>query len=75
MVSLHKRHHGKKSSYTKFYTFSNLIDYSLFEDCIQTNHLQNGMFFLMREVFFLNWEDPDNSVEVVVSHLRSRVKQ
>ena len=51
----------KKSSYTKFYTFKTLVDYSLFIDCIQTNHLQNGMFFLMREGIFPNWEDPDNS--------------
>ena len=57
----------KKSSYTKFYTFTNLIDYSLFEDCIQTNHLQNGMFFLMREGIFPNWEDPDNSEGCCIS--------
>ena len=57
----------KKSSYTKFYTFTNLVDYSLFEDCIQTNHLQNGMFFLMREGIFPNWEDPDNSEGCCIS--------
>ena len=57
----------KKSSYTKFYTFNSLIDYSLFQDCIQTNHLQNGMFFLMREGIFPNWEDPDNSEGCCIS--------
>ena len=50
-----------KSSYKEIFTFKNLVDYSLFEDIIQTNHLQNAMFFLMREGIFPNWEDPDNS--------------
>ena len=57
----------KKSSYTKFYTFNNLLDYSIFEEIIQTNHLQNGMFFLMREGIFPNWEDPDNSEGCCIS--------
>ena len=57
----------KKSSYTKFFTFSNLIDYSIFEETVQTNHLQNGMFFLMREGIFPNWEDPDNSEGCCIS--------
>ena len=57
----------KKSSYTKFYSFHNLLDYSLFQDCIQTNHLQNGMFFLMRDGIFPNWEDPDNSEGCCIS--------
>ena len=62
----------KKSSYTKFFTFSNLIDYSIFEETVQTNHLQNGMF-LMREGIFPNWEDPDNSDDVVY-HLKYQDK-
>ena len=57
----------KKSSYTKFYTFSNLINYSIFEETVQTNHLQNGMFFLMRDGIFPNWEDPDNSEGCCIS--------
>ena len=57
----------KKSSYTKFFTFSNLIDYSIFEETVQTNHLQNGMFFLMREDIFPTWEDPDNREGCCVS--------
>ena len=50
-----------KSSYKEIYTFRNLLDYSVFEETIQLNHLQNGMFFLMRQGIFPNWEDPDNS--------------
>lgn len=50
-----------KSSYTKFFTFNNLLDYVVFKEVIQLNHLQNGMFFLMRDGIFPNWEDPDNS--------------
>jgi hypothetical protein len=57
----------KKSSYKQFYKFQNLLDYSLFEDIIQLNHLQNGMFFLMREGIFPNWEDPDNSEGCCIS--------
>jgi len=56
-----------KSSYKEFYTFNNLYDYSLFIDIIEKNHLQNGMFFLMRGGIFPNWEDPDNSEGCCVS--------
>ena len=56
-----------KSSYKQFYTFNNLYDYKLFEELIQLNHLQNGMFFLMREGIFPNWEDPDNSEGCCIS--------
>jgi len=56
-----------KSSYTKFFTFSNLIDYSIFEETVKKNHLQNGMFFLMRDGIFPNWEDPDNSEGCCIS--------
>ena len=56
-----------KSSYKKIYTFTSLLDYNLFEDIIQLNHLQNGMFFLMREGIFPNWEDPDNSEGCCIS--------
>ena len=56
-----------KSSYKKFYTFNNLYDYSVFQDIIKLNHLQNGMFFLMREGIFPNWEDPDNSEGCCIS--------
>jgi hypothetical protein len=56
-----------KSSYKEVYTFSNLFDYSLFEEIIEKNHLQNGMFFLMRKDIFPNWEDPDNSEGCCIS--------
>ena len=56
-----------KSSYKQFYTFNNLYDYKLFEELIQLNHLQNGMFFLMRKGIFPNWEDPDNSEGCCIS--------
>jgi len=56
-----------KSSYKQMFTFNNLYDYSIFEDVIQLNHLQNGMFFLMRDSIFPNWEDPDNSEGCCIS--------
>ena len=56
-----------KSSYKEFFTFANLHDYTLFKDVIQLNHLQNGMFFLMRKGIFPNWEDPDNSEGCCIS--------
>ena len=59
-----------KSSYKQFYTFNNLYDYKLFEELIQLNHLQNGMFFLMREGIFPNWEDPDNSEGCIYARSR-----
>jgi len=37
------------------------------EGVLQINHLQNGMFFLMREGIFPNWEDPDNTEGCCVS--------
>ena len=56
-----------KSSYKQIYTFSNLFDVDLFENVVQLNHLQNGMFFLMRDGIFPNWEDPDNSEGCCIS--------
>ena len=56
-----------KSSYKQMYTFNNLYDYSIFEDVIQLNHLQNGMFFLMRGEIFPTWEDPKNRMGGCVS--------
>ena len=56
-----------KSSYKQFYRFQTLFDYNLFKSIIQLNHLQNGMFFLMRDGIFPNWEDPDNINGVCIS--------
>jgi hypothetical protein len=50
----------KKSSYKNLYTLSNLYDIKSVNDIIQKIHLQNGMFFIMREGIFPTWEDPDN---------------
>ena len=49
-----------KESYTNMFTIVNLLDYHIINDLIQLNHLQNGMFFLMRENIYPIWEDPDN---------------
>ena len=56
-----------KASYKQIYKFTNLYDYSVFIESIDTNHLQNSMFFLMREGIFPNWEDPDNSEGCCIS--------
>ena len=56
-----------KDRYENILKISNLYDYQLLENKIQVNHLQNGMFFLMRENIFPNWEDPDNTNGVCIS--------
>jgi len=48
------------NSYKLIYTIRNLYDIKLLNDIILTHHLQNGMFFIMREGIFPTWEDPDN---------------
>ena len=48
------------NSYKLVYTIRNLCDSKLINDTILTHHLQNGMFFIMREGIFPTWEDPDN---------------
>ena len=37
-------------------------------DIIQTIHLQNSMFFIMREDIFPTWEDPDNREGCCISY-------
>ena len=49
-----------KNSYQNLYTIKNLYDLKSLNDSIEKIHLQNGMFFLMRENIFPTWEDPDN---------------
>ena len=39
---------------------NNLVDYRSLIKSLEIQHLQNGMYFLMRENIFPNWEDPDN---------------
>ena len=47
-------------SYKLLYKVNNLYDIQFLKDTIQQNHLQNSMFFVMREGIFPTWEDPDN---------------
>ena len=56
-----------QSSYKKLLTITNLYGLKAINDIIQPIHLQNGMFFLMRENIFPTWEDPDNREGCCVS--------
>ena len=49
-----------KSSYKELYSVSTLYELKTIHDVIQKHHLQNGMFFMMRDDIFPTWEDPDN---------------
>ena len=49
-----------KTSYKNIYSISNLIEYKALINLLDIQHLQNGMYFLMRDNIFPNWEDPDN---------------
>ena len=48
------------NSYKNLYTIQNLYDLKLINDTIETYHLQNSMFFIMRENIFPLWEDDRN---------------
>jgi hypothetical protein len=50
----------KNSSYKMIYGINNLYDLKIVRDKIQSNHLQNGMFFVMKEDIFPTWEYVDN---------------
>ena len=47
-------------SYNSLYKIKNLFDLKYLKDNIKQNHLQNGMFFIMKENIFPTWEDPEN---------------
>ena len=49
-----------KPSYQIQFNLANLYDTNLILDTFKQNHYQNGMFFLMKEEIFPNWEDPHN---------------
>lgn len=49
-----------KLSYSKLYDIQNLCDLKLITDIFKQNHYQNGMFFVMKDNVFPNWEDPNN---------------
>ena len=55
------------NSYKNLYTIQNLYDLKLINDTIETYHLQNSMFFIMRENIFPTWEDPDNRMGCCIS--------
>ena len=54
-------------SYIKVIEIKSLLDYKLLEDVMRINHLQNGMFFLMKNDIFPTWEDPKNRMGGCVS--------
>ena len=56
-----------QKSYRNLFTVTNLYELKALNDIIELNHLQNGMFFLMREDIFPTWEDPDNREGCCVS--------
>jgi len=49
-----------KKSYKDLYTIRDLYGLKAMNDTILPHHLQNGMFFIMREDIFPTWEDPEN---------------
>ena len=49
-----------KSSYRKLFSIKDLYDTKLVMTIFKQNHYQNGMFFLMKNDVFPNWEDPSN---------------
>ena len=55
----------EKSSYKKLIQLKTLYDYKLIVSCFKKNHYQNGMFFLMKDGIFPNWEDPLNRNSLV----------
>ena len=48
------------SSYKMIYELNNLYDVKIFLENIESNHLQNSMFFIMRNDIFPTWEYVDN---------------
>lgn len=58
----------KNSSYKELYKIRNLYDLKCVIDTIKKIHLQNSMFFIMREDIFPTWEYPDNRNGCCVSY-------
>jgi len=54
-------------SYIKVIEIKSLLDYKLLEEIMRINHLQNGMFFLMKNDIFPTWEDPKNRMGGCIS--------
>ena len=56
-----------KDSYKKIMNINNLLDYHFLKTNFEQQHLQNGMFFIMRDDIFPTWEDPDNRLGGCIS--------
>ena len=56
-----------KESYKKIININNLLDYHFLQKNFERQHLQNGMFFVMRDDIFPTWEDPKNRMGGCVS--------
>ena len=54
-------------SYVKVIELITLLDYKLLENIFRINHLQNGMFFIMKNDIFPTWEDPNNRLGGCIS--------
>ena len=54
-------------SYKELFKVTNLYELYSLRTTIQRHHLQNGMFFVMRDDIFPTWEDPDNREGCCVS--------
>lgn len=48
------------NSYIKIHSFSNLEDYTIVSSIIKPVHIENGMFFIMRNNIKPLWEDEEN---------------
>ena len=55
------------NSYVKVIEIKTLLDYKLLDNIFKINHLQNGMFFLMKNDIFPTWEDPKNRLGGCIS--------
>lgn len=48
------------NSYRFVHDINTINDIQIMIECIKDNHLQNGMFFMMKNDIFPTWEYPDN---------------
>jgi len=62
-----KNKNWDNNSYVKVIEIKSLLDYQLLKDVMRINHLQNGMFFLMKGDIFPTWEDPKNRMGGCIS--------
>ena len=58
----------KRESYKKIMTIKNFYDFYFLKINYERQHLQNGMFFIMRDNIFPTWEDPDNRLGGCISY-------